>query len=68
MIAIGIIWFFVQIGKYSIVPGNDTMKGSYDPGTSVVYDRFFDWHNGVIPFIGIRNRIIRKINKTLSRM
>jgi signal peptidase I len=65
LIAVGIIWFFIQIGKYSIVPGNDTMKGSYAPGTSVVYDRFFDWHDGIIPFIGIRNRSILHDNVVL---
>lgn len=62
LIAVAIIWFFAQIGKYPVARGNDSMEGTYDPGTSVVYDRFFDWHDGMVPFFGVRNRGILREN------
>ena len=62
LIAVGIVWFFVQIGRYTVAPGNDAMKGIYPPKTSVAYDRLFDWHNGLIPFFGVRNRSILREN------
>ena len=62
MIAVAIIWFFVQIGRYSVAHGNDAMAGLYDPGTSVVYDRFFDWHSGLVPFFGVKNRGVLRGN------
>jgi len=56
VIALLLIWILVQIGKYEIAGNNDSMKGTYEPGTSVIYDRLFDWHDGIVPFFGIQNR------------
>jgi signal peptidase I len=62
LIAIGIVWFFVQIGRYTVAAGNDAMKGIYPPKMSVAYDRLFDWHSGLIPFFGVKNRGILREN------
>ena len=65
IIALAVIWLFVQVGKYTISPENDAMKGTFAPGTTVFYDRFFDWHDGVVPFFGIKNRGILRGNVVL---
>ncbi len=65
IIALAVIWLFVQVGKYSISLENDSMKGTFAPGTTVFYDRFFDWHDGVVPFFGVKNRGILRGNIVL---
>lgn len=62
LIAVAIVWFFVQVGKYKIAPVNDSMKGTYEPGKTVIYDRLFDWHDGLIPFFGVKDRGILRRN------
>jgi signal peptidase I len=65
IIALAVVWLFVQVGKYTISPENDAMKGTFAPGTTVFYDRFFDWHDGVVPFLGVKNRGILRGNVVL---
>jgi signal peptidase I len=65
IIALAVIWLFVQVGKYTISSENDAMKGTYAPGITVFYDRFFDWHDGVVPFVGVKNRGVLRGNIVL---
>ena len=65
IIALAVVWLFVQVGKYTISPENDAMKGTFPPGTTVFYDRFFDWHDGVVPVFGVKNRGILRGNIVL---
>lgn len=62
LIAVAIVWLFVQVGKYTVAPNNDAMQGTFDPGTTVVYDRLFDWHDGMVPFFGVKDRGILRGN------
>ncbi len=62
LIALAIVWLFVQVGKYTVAPNNDAMQGTFDPKTTVVYDRLFDWHDGMVPFFGVKNRGILRDN------
>lgn len=65
LIAVAVVWFFVQVGKYKIPPTGDTMKGTFDPGKTVIYDRLFDWHDGLVPFFGVKKRGILRRNVVL---
>jgi signal peptidase I len=65
VIALAVVWLFVQVGKYAISEENDAMKGTFAPGTTVFYDRLFDWHDGVVPFFGVKNRGILRGNVVL---
>lgn len=65
IIALAVVWLFVQVGKYHIDANNDSMKGTFEPGTTVFYDRLFDWHDGVVPFFGVSNRGILRGNVVL---
>jgi hypothetical protein len=44
LIALSVVWFFMQFGFSRVPQGNDAMEGVYAPGMRLVYDRFFDYH------------------------
>jgi signal peptidase I len=65
LIILAFVWLFFQFGTYQIPADNDSMRGLYPPGTNLIYDRFFAYHNGVVPFFGVKNYGIKSENIVL---
>jgi signal peptidase I len=62
LIILAFVWLIFQFGTYKIPRDNDSMRGLYPPGTSLLYDRLFAYHNGAVPFFGVKNHGIESEN------
>lgn len=48
-LALAIVWFFVQFGFHVLPAGYDAGGQRYAGGKTLMYDRFFDYHEGCSP-------------------
>jgi len=62
LIILSFAWLIFQFGLYKIPAGNDSMAGIYSPGATLIYDRFFAYHDGAVPFFGVKNHGITPDN------
>jgi signal peptidase I len=62
LIILAFAWLIFQFGAYRIPLDNDSMRGLYSSGATLLYDRFFAYHDGLIPFFGVKNHGIKAEN------
>lgn len=55
LIILAFVWLIFQFGLYKIPDDNDSMAGLYSQGSTLIYDRLFAYHNGAMPFFGVKN-------------
>ncbi len=67
-IILAFVWFMVQFGVHKLDPAYDAAEGKFPVGTSLLFDRFFDYHGaGCVPSCNTPNANIVRNSYVLYR-